>query len=61
MVLRRWGSCTQEFGFVNGVDNVNYCAIYVPCFYKVTVTSFSLKLPLNGRIPYVILFVVVAL
>ena len=24
MVLRRWGSCTQEFGFVNGIDNVNW-------------------------------------
>ena len=23
MVLRRWGSNTQEFGFINGVDNVN--------------------------------------
>ena len=23
VVLRRWGSCTQEFGFINGVDNVN--------------------------------------
>ena len=24
VVLRQWRSCTQEFGFVNGVDNVNW-------------------------------------
>ena len=23
VVLRRWGSCIQKFGFINGVDNVN--------------------------------------
>ena len=23
VVLRRWGSCTQEFGFIKGVDDVN--------------------------------------
>ena len=23
VVLRRWGSCTQKLGFINGVDNVN--------------------------------------
>ena len=24
VVLRRWGSSTQKFGFINGVDNVNW-------------------------------------
>ena len=24
MVLRRWGSSIQKFGFINGVDNVNW-------------------------------------
>ena len=24
VVLRRWGSSIQEFGFINGVDNVNW-------------------------------------
>ena len=24
VVLRRWGSSIQKFGFVNGVDNVNW-------------------------------------
>ena len=24
VVLRRWGSSMQEFGFINGVDNVNW-------------------------------------
>ena len=24
MVLRRWGSSVQKFGFINGVDNVNW-------------------------------------
>ena len=24
VVLHRWGSCTQEFGFINGVDDVNW-------------------------------------
>ena len=23
VVLHRWGSCIQKFGFINGVDNVN--------------------------------------
>ena len=23
VVLCRWGSCIQKFGFINGVDNVN--------------------------------------
>ena len=23
VVLRRWGSCIQKFGFINEVDNVN--------------------------------------
>ena len=23
VVLRRWGSSIQKFGFINGVDNVN--------------------------------------
>ena len=23
VVLYLWGSCEQEFGFINGVDNVN--------------------------------------
>ena len=23
VVPRRWGSCTQKFGFINGVDNIN--------------------------------------
>ena len=24
VVLRRWGSSIQKFGFINGVDNVNW-------------------------------------
>ena len=24
VVLRRWGSSIQNFGFINGVDNVNW-------------------------------------
>ena len=24
VVLRRWGSSMQKFGFINGVDNVNW-------------------------------------
>ena len=24
VVLRRWGSSTQKFGFINGVHNVNW-------------------------------------
>ena len=24
VVLRRWGSGIQKFGFINGVDNVNW-------------------------------------
>ena len=24
LVLRRWGSSIQKFGFINGVDNVNW-------------------------------------
>ena len=24
VVLRRWGSSTQKFGFINGVDKVNW-------------------------------------
>ena len=24
VVLRRWGSNIQKFGFINGVDNVNW-------------------------------------
>ena len=24
VVLRRWGSSTQKFGFINRVDNVNF-------------------------------------
>ena len=23
VLLRRWGSCIQKFGFINGVENVN--------------------------------------
>ena len=28
VVLRRWGSSIQKFGFINGVDNVNW-PIYI--------------------------------
>ena len=28
VVLRRWGSSIQKFGFINGVDNVNWPVPY---------------------------------
>ena len=38
VVLRRWGSSIQKFGFINGVDNVNWPP---PEILKADVSSVS--------------------
>ena len=40
MVLRRWGSSIQKFGFINGVDNVNWPRTEI---LKADVSSVSLS------------------
>ena len=44
--LHRWGSCIQKFGFINGVDNVNY-QHHRTRILKADVSSVS---PLSERI-----------
>ena len=39
MVLRRWGSCTQKFGFINGVDK---------CKLTTVLTSRGLRIPFQS-------------
>ena len=41
VVLRRWGSSLQKFGFINGVDNVNL---------GIVVTSISSAVALNSKV-----------
>ena len=42
VVLRRWGSSIQKFGFINGVDNVNWPP-YIESLYG---GQFTLSTPL---------------
>ena len=40
VVLRRWGSRIQKFGFINGVDNINWPP-YRDSKFKADVSSIS--------------------
>ena len=40
VVLRRWGSSIQKFGFINGVDNVNWPPGKIPKGLKMLVPFF---------------------
>ena len=42
VVLRRWGSSIQKFGFINGVDNVNW-----PPLESLYSGQFTLSTPLT--------------
>ena len=42
VVLRRWGSSIQKFGFINGVDNVNWPPYRDILYYIILFRSYSL-------------------
>ena len=54
VVLRRWGSSIQKFGFINGVDHVinvikpNFYILYYTCWFCPD-SSFSLSHFLGER------------
>ena len=46
VVLRRWGSSIQKFGFINGVDNVNWPPV-IPARVKQTTGHSDERLTLE--------------